>query len=91
MAREWNATMETEIFRNTLLRVAWVGTQGRNLDQTVFQNGQPSNYVYYVTTGKALPTGTYAATALRDYDQTTYGDIQEFTHKIGRASCRERV
>jgi hypothetical protein len=72
--------METEIFRNTLLRVAWVGTQGRNLDQTVFQNGQPSNYVYYVTTGKALPTGTYAATALRDYDQTTYGDIQEFTH-----------
>ena len=69
-------TLETEILRNTLLRVAYVGTQGRNLDESVQQNGQPSNYVYYVETGKALPTGAFAPVALRDYDQTTYGNIQ---------------
>ena len=33
LAREWNLTLETEIMRNTLLRVAYVGTQGRNLDE----------------------------------------------------------
>ena len=80
LAREWNATLETEFMRNTVLRVAYVGTQGRNLDQTIFQNGQPSNYVYYATTGKPLPTGAFASVALRDYDQTTYGDIQVYAH-----------
>ena len=50
--------------RNTLLRVAYAGTQGRNLDEDVQLNGQPSNYVYYVETGKALPTGAFAPVAL---------------------------
>ena len=80
MAREWNLTMETETWRKILLRVAYVGTQGRNLDQTVFKNGQPNNYVYYLTAGKALPTGAFASVALRDYDQTTYGDIALYSH-----------
>ena len=80
LAREWNFTLETEILRNTLLRVAYVGTQGRNLDESVQLNGQPSNYVYYVETGKPLPTGAFAPVALRDYDQTTYGNIQVYTN-----------
>ncbi len=76
LAREWNLTLETEILRNTLLRVAYVGTAGRNLEQNVQMNGQPNNYVYYKTTGKPLPSGPFSPVALRDYDQTTYGNIQ---------------
>ena len=47
LAREWNLTIESEIMRNTLLRLAYVGTQGRNQDELVYSNGQPNNYVYY--------------------------------------------
>jgi len=79
LAREWNMTFETEIMKNTLLRVAYVGTQARHLEQDVQQNGQPNNYAYYVTTGLALPTGAFAPVALRDYDQTTYGDIHVYS------------
>ncbi len=79
MAQEWNLTFETEIMRNTLLRVAYVGTAGRHLEQDVQRNGQPNNYVHYVTTGEALPTGAFAAVARRNYDQTTYGDIHVYS------------
>ena len=79
LAREWNLTLETEIMRNTLLRFAYVGTAGRNLEQDVQANGQPGNYVYYATTGNALPTGAFAPVALRDYDQTTYGLIHVYS------------
>ncbi|MCL4402001.1 MAG: carboxypeptidase-like regulatory domain-containing protein [Acidobacteria bacterium] len=80
LAREWNLTLETEISHNTLLRAAYVGTQGRNLDETIYRNGQASNFVYYTETGMPLPTGPYANVIRRDYDQTTYGDIQVFSH-----------
>jgi hypothetical protein len=80
LAREWNLTLETEIIRNTLLRVAYVGTAARNLDESVQINGQPSNFTYYTTTGKPLPTGAFAPVALRDYDQTTYGAIQVYSN-----------
>jgi hypothetical protein len=79
LAREWNFTVETEIMKNTLLRVAYVGTAGRNLEQDVQKNDQPSNYTYYVTTGNPLPTGPFAPVALRDYDQTTYGVIHVYS------------
>jgi len=79
LAREWNLTFETEILRNTLLRVAYVGTAGRHLEQDIQMNGQPSNYVHYVTTGAALPTGSFAPVALRSYDRTTYGLIHVFS------------
>ncbi|MFB3828214.1 MAG: TonB-dependent receptor [Bryobacteraceae bacterium] len=79
LAREWNLTFETEVIRNTLLRVAYVGTAARHLEQDVQKNGQPNNYVHYVTTGQPLPSGAYAAVARRNYDQTTYGDIHVYS------------
>jgi hypothetical protein len=65
--------------RNTLLRFAYVGTSGRNLEQDLQANDQPNNFVYYSTTGNALPTGAFAPVALRDYDQTTYGLIHIYS------------
>jgi hypothetical protein len=79
VAHEWNLTLETEIMSNTLLRVGYVGTAARNLDQGIQMNGQPSNYVHYATTGTPLPTGAYSKVALRNYDQTTYGAINVYS------------
>ncbi|MCL5743510.1 MAG: hypothetical protein M1541_06235, partial [Acidobacteria bacterium] len=78
VAREWNLTLETELMRNTLLRVAYVGTAGRNLEQNFQMNGQAGNYVWYATTGEPLPTGPFAPVVRRSYDQTTYGNIMVY-------------
>lgn len=75
LAREWNVTAETEVLRETLVRVGLVGTQGRNLEQYQVMNAAPGAYIWYVTTGQPLPTGAYAAVARRSFDKTTYGDI----------------
>jgi hypothetical protein len=69
------------------------GPNGHNLDQDLQQNGAPGNYVYYVETGLPLPTGPLASVALRDYDQTTYGNIQVesdtgYSNYNGRGACR---
>ena len=79
LVREWNFTIETAIMKNTMLRVSYVGDQGRNEDEWVYYNGRPSGYVWYVTTGLPTPTGTYSNVTGRDYNQTTYGDIRLWT------------
>lgn len=75
LGREWNLTLETEPLRNTLFRVAAVGTQGRNLEQQQIMNAAPDAYIWYVTTGQPLPTGEFASVARRSFDQVTYGNI----------------
>ena len=82
-AHEWNLLVETEIFKDTVVRAGWIGTAGRNLDMMQLYNTNPiSNYVWYATTGLPLPTGFYSNTARRVLDQTTYGDIRIYS-KIG--------
>ena len=78
LAREWNLTLEAEAIRNTLVRLAMVGTQGRNLDQYQQLNRAPGAYVWYESTGLPLPTGEFAAVARRPLDQTTYGDMSVY-------------
>jgi hypothetical protein len=82
-AHEWNLVLESEIFKDTVVRAGWVGTAGRNLEMMQLYNTNPiSNYVWYVTSGQPLPTGLYSNTARRSFDQTTYGDIRIYS-KIG--------
>jgi hypothetical protein len=82
-AHQWNMTMEHEVFRDTVVRAGMIGTAGRNLDMMELFNRNPvSNYVWFVNTGLAIPQGTYANTARRAYDQTTYGDIRVY-NKFG--------
>ena len=76
LVREWNFTIETEIMKNTMLRLSYIGNQGRNEDEFVYYNGRPSGYVWYATTGQPTPTGAFANVTGRDYNQTTYGDIR---------------
>ena len=79
-AYEYNFTIEHELLKNTVVRAGFIGTAGRNLEMMELFNRNPvSNYVWYTTTGLALPTGKFAGTARRAYDQTTYGDIRIYS------------
>jgi hypothetical protein len=75
LVRQWNVTAEGEILRNTRLRVAYIGNQGRNLDQIRQYNGQMGGYVWYATTHQPLPTGAYSSVTGRAYDSVTYGTL----------------
>ena len=56
-----------------MFRVTYLYVHAWNLDQNLQYNNAPSTYVWQTTTGTALPTGTYASTATRPYDQTLWG------------------
>ncbi|MGC8792509.1 MAG: hypothetical protein ACP5U2_03860 [Bryobacteraceae bacterium] len=86
-AHEWNITFEREIFDNTVVRAGYAGTHACRLDMYYSYNREPTAYVWYVTTGEPLPTGTYAGTAMRVFDETTYDDIEVY-QKIGWSNSR---
>ena len=68
-----NATIEQPFKDGSVFRVTYVFTHGSNLDQNYQYNNAPSTYVWEATTGTTPPTGTYASTATRPYDQTVWG------------------
>jgi len=76
--QDWNLTVEKEVMENTVVRVGYIGNRSGNLDQLYQYNGATPAYVWHVTTGEALPTGTYSAVARRNYDKTLYGDLEEW-------------
>ncbi len=71
--REANATIEQPLRGGALFRMTYVYTHASNLDQNYQYNVAPSTYVYETVNGVVPPTGTYASTATRPYDQTTWG------------------
>ena len=77
-AADWNFTLEREVMSNTVVRASYVGTHGWNLEQDHLMNQAPNAYIRYSTTGQPLPTGTFASTAMRNLNQTTYGDLEEY-------------
>jgi hypothetical protein len=77
-AHEWNLTLEREIFDNMVVRAGYVGTHGSRLEQFYTYNQQPNNYVWFVNTGLPLPSGEFAGVARRNFDQTTYGDVEVY-------------
>jgi hypothetical protein len=77
-AHEWNLTLEREIYDNTVVRAGYVGTHGARLEQFYTFNEQPNSYVWFVNTGMPLPTGEFSGVARRNFDQVSYGDIEEY-------------
>ncbi len=77
-AHEWNFTIEREMWMDTVLRLGYVGTHGARLEQYQEYNLAPNQYVWFVSTGQTIPTGEYAGTAMRPFDQTTYGELKQF-------------
>jgi hypothetical protein len=70
--KQASLTLEQPI-KGNVLRVTYLFQHGSNLDQNYQYNINPSAYVWHKTTGEPLPTGRYASTATRPYDQTTWG------------------
>ncbi|MBL8227864.1 MAG: TonB-dependent receptor [Bryobacterales bacterium] len=77
-AHEWNLAVERELFANTSVRVAYVGTHGTRLSQWYSYNNAPNDYVWFVNTGEPLPTGEFAGVIRRNHDRQTLGTIQEY-------------
>jgi hypothetical protein len=75
---DWNVTVEKEIMANTVLRFGYVGNHSGNQIQAYSYNDSMPAYIWYVTQGTPLPTGTYANVARRPYDNTTYGEVNEY-------------
>jgi hypothetical protein len=71
--REANFTIEQPFPDGSVLRASYVYTHGYNLDQNYRYNEAPSTYVWETVSGTVPPTGTYASTATRPYDQTVWG------------------
>ena len=76
--QNWNLTLEKEVMRDTVARVAYVGNHSANLDQYYTYNEAPSAYVWYTTTGQQLPTGLLANSATRPFDQQVFGSYMEY-------------
>lgn len=72
--REMNFTIEQPFKDGSVFRTSYVYTHGWNLDQNLQYNNAPSAYVWQMTTGTTPPTGLYASTATRPYDQTLWGN-----------------
>jgi hypothetical protein len=77
-AHEWNLTLEREVLANTSVRVSYVGTHGVRMAQYYSYNDAPNAYIWYTTTGEALPTGEYANVARRNFDREIFGTIWQY-------------
>jgi hypothetical protein len=86
MAQEWNLSLGREILPNIVATASYVGTHANHLPQRDNINATPNDFVWYTTTGLAKPTGTFASTAIRPYDKTTYGNITA-TMKTGYSNA----
>jgi hypothetical protein len=71
--KQANLTIEQPVKGNAVFRITYLFTHGSNLDQNYQYNVNPSTYVWETTTGTLPPSGTYASTATRPYDQKTWG------------------
>ena len=74
----WNLDIEKEILADTVFRARYLGNHGSNSGIT-YATTRPRRATSGIRRrGQPLPTGTYSNVATRSYDQTTYGNLQEY-------------
>ncbi len=73
---EWNLALEKQLNPNTVIRVTYKGKHGYNADQLNNINPTQTDYIWYLTTGRALPAGEFAGVLRRPYDQNAYNNVQ---------------
>ena len=76
--QDWNLTVEKEVMSNTVVRVGYVGNHSDHMEQLYQYNESTPEYIWYVTTGQPLPTGTYSGVARRFFDQQVYGTLERW-------------
>jgi hypothetical protein len=73
---EWNLALEKQIAKSTVIRLTYKGKHAINADQLFNINATQTDYVWYLTTGRALPTGEFSNVLRRPYDQNAYTDVR---------------
>jgi hypothetical protein len=73
---EWNLLVEKQVGRTTVVRLSYKGKHGVNADQIFNVNATQTDYVWYLTTGRNLPTGEFASVLRRPFDQNAYTDVR---------------
>jgi hypothetical protein len=77
--QNWNLTMEKEVMADTVVRVGYIGNHSSNLDTLNSLNNSTPAYLWYTSTGLALPTGSLSGVATNAYDQKVYGRVEQWT------------
>jgi hypothetical protein len=75
---QWNATLEKEVAKETIVRVTYQGSHSENILQAHALNTATPSNVWYYSTGLPMPTGALANVATRPYDNTTYGTLNPY-------------
>ena len=73
---EWNLGFEKQLAPSTVVRLTYKGKHGVNADQLYNINGNQTDYIWYLTTGRALPSGEFSNVLRRPYDQNAYTDVR---------------
>jgi len=71
--QDWNVTLEKEIMPNTVARAGYFGNHTSRLEQLYQYNSTTPAYIWYSTTGLALPTGEFANVGTKFLRPTSYG------------------
>ncbi len=53
--QEWHVTLERELMPNTLMRLAYIGNHGSDLEQQIALNGREADINYVMRTGNPIP------------------------------------
>jgi hypothetical protein len=59
-------------------RARYTGSHAADIGQWNTYNNTTPSYIWYATTGQALPTGAYANVATRPFDQQVLGTVAEY-------------
>jgi hypothetical protein len=73
---EWNLALEKQLASSTVVRFTYKGKHGVNADQLFNINATQTDYIWYLTTGRPLPTGEFSGVLRRPYDQNAYTDVR---------------
>ena len=81
----WNFTLEKEVMANTVLRASYVGNHSDHLETLNSYNDSAPAYLWYLSTGEPLPTGSLSNVARNAYDTKVYGRVEAW-EKWGRGN-----
>jgi len=74
----WNITFQKETKWGIIATASYIGNHSYALEQLYNFNNSAPNYIWYVSTGQPVATGTYSSTYANYYNQTTYGTMEEW-------------
>jgi hypothetical protein len=84
--QNWNLTLEKEIMTDTVVRAGYIGNHSSNLEVLDSLNNSTPSYLWYLTTGQSMPTGSLSGVATNAYDRQIYGRVEQW-HSWGKGNA----